>query len=358
MTQTATTPDQQALAQARAEELDRLRAQQAFDPSAYNSFMLAKALWRNGAYEEALEQFGRASELAPLAPDGHLALVRAAIMLGRLDEAQAHLARAEAACPPLPELAIHRAQLLAADQPAAARDALSGHRGDALAALFHDALEALAAGRAPAARTDLAPQHAAMWEGLRWLAGQPGAAVVGCPTQVLERAVAAARPDGLVLECGVYFGRSLRLLAGLVGQDVHGFDSFQGLPEAWNEHEGAGSYSTAGLLPEVPSNVRLHPGWFDDTLPAFFAAQSGPVRVLHVDCDLHASTASVLRHAADRLVPGSVLVFDDFVGYPDSQAHEFRAWQEFAQARGLRWRVLAGTLLGREVALQVEDGAA
>lgn len=356
MTQTPTAPDQQALAQARAEELDRLRAQQAFDPSAYNSFMLAKALWRNGAYEEALEQFGRASELAPLAPDGHLALVRAAIMLGRLDAAQAHQARAEAACPPLPELAIHRAQLLAANDPAAARDALAGHRDDALAALFHDALDALAGGHAPAARSDLAPQHAAMWEGLHWLAGQPGAAVVGCPSQVLERAVAAARLDGLVLECGVYFGRSLTLLAGLAGQDVHGFDSFQGTPD--DGTAGGPTDTTAGVLPEVPGNARLHAGRFDDTLPAFLAAHPGPVRLLHVDCALHASTASVLRHAGERLVPGSVLLFGNFIGLPGSDTHEFRAWQEFAQAQGLRWRVLAGTLLGREVALAIEDGAA
>ncbi|MDZ3822756.1 MAG: class I SAM-dependent methyltransferase [Pseudoxanthomonas sp.] len=355
-TETTTAPDQQALAQARAEELDRLRTQQAFDPSAYNAFMLAKALWRNGRYDESLAQFERASELAPLAPDGHLALVRAAIMLGRLDAAQAHLARAEAACPPLPELAIHRAQLLAADAPAAARDALAGHRDDALAALFHDALDALAEGRAPAARTDLPAQYAAMWSGLHWLAGQPGAALVGCPSQVLERAVAAARLDGPVLECGVYFGRSLTLLAGLAGQDVHGFDSFQGAPD--DGAAGGAMDSTAGVLPEVPDNARLHAGWFDDTLPAFLAAHPGPVRLLHVDCALHASAASVLRHAGGRLVPGSVLLFGNFIGDPGGDADEFRAWREFAQARGLRWRVLAGTLLGREVALAIEDGAA
>ncbi|MBX3724972.1 MAG: class I SAM-dependent methyltransferase [Xanthomonadales bacterium] len=356
MTSTPTDSVIQILARARAEELERLRTQHAFDASAYNSFMLAKALWRNGCYEEALAQFADTSERAPLAPDGHLALIRAAIMLGRLDQAESWLDRAEAACPPLPELAIHRAQLLAAARPAAARDALAPHRDDALAALYYEALDGLVDGRAPDARANLPAQYAAMWSGLHWLAGQPGAAIVGCPSQVLERAVEAARLDGLVLECGVYFGRSLTLLAGLAGQEVHGFDSFQGAPV--DGSAGEAMDSTAGVLPEVPANARLHAGWFDDTLPAFLAANPGPVRVLHVDCALHTSTASVLRHAGERLVPGSVLLFGNFVGHPGRDADEFRAWQEFADSRGLRWRVLAGTLLGREVALAIEDSAA
>lgn len=342
------------LARARAEDLERLRTQFAFDGSAYNSFALARGLWRNGRYDEALAQFERTCAMAPLAPDAHVALIRAALMLHRLDEARAHLERAEAACPETSELAIHRAQLETADRPALARDAVAPYRaGDELAALFHDALTHAVDGRPAGARAGLPPSFQALWDGLCWLSAQPGAALVGCPTQVLERGVRAARPDGLVLECGVYFGRSLTLLAGLAGQQVHGFDSFQGYPGAGDPLEGGASRSTAGLLPEVPDDARLHPGWFEDSLPAFFAAHPGPVRLLHIDCDLYASTATVLRHAADRLVPGSVLVFDDFIGFPGSEAHEFRAWHEFAQARGLQWRVVAGALLGREVAVQV-----
>ena len=47
---------------------------------------------------------------------------------------------------------------------------------------------------------------------------------------------------------------------------MHGFDSFQGLPEAWSAHEGAGAYSTAGRMPRAGDNVRLHAGWFEDTM--------------------------------------------------------------------------------------------
>ena len=52
---------------------------------------------------------------------------------------------------------------------------------------------------------------------------------------------------GLTLECGVYFGRSLRLIAARTPGPVHGFDSFEGLPEAWSASEGAGADHGAGI---------------------------------------------------------------------------------------------------------------
>ncbi|MDQ3510317.1 MAG: hypothetical protein M3414_01235 [Pseudomonadota bacterium] len=46
-------------------------------------------------------------------------------------------------------------------------------------------------------------------------------------------------------------------------------------------------------------------------------------------------------------------MFDDMLGYPGYEQHELRAFEEFAQARGLSWELLAATLLGREVAIRV-----
>src|SRR5690606_2685135 len=48
----------------------------------------------------------------------------------------------------------------------------------------------------------------------------------------LAFALSQARPDGLVLELGVRRGTSLRFLATLA-PEVHGFDSFEGLPLPW-----------------------------------------------------------------------------------------------------------------------------
>jgi predicted O-methyltransferase YrrM len=351
---------QQPLAQARAEELERLHGQHAAQGSAASAFALAKALWRNGRYETAVELFTQARDLAPMAPDAHVALVRAALMLADRGRAATVLAQALAAYPQLPELAVHQAQLLAADDPAAARAAVAPHRNDdVLCGLFHEALDGLIEGRAPAERQAGDRQLEAIWAGHRWLATrQPPPALVGTPPELLVRALAAATVPGLVLEFGVYFGRSLAQLAAAAGQVCHGFDSFQGLPSAWTADEGAGAYTTAGLQPQLGPQVQLHAGWFQDTLPVFLAQHPGAVRLMHIDCDLYESTRTALDGCADRLVAGSVIVFDDMLGYPGSEQHEFRAWHDFARERGLAWSVLAGTLLGREVAVRIDGTGA
>jgi tetratricopeptide (TPR) repeat protein len=75
----------------------------------------------------------------------------------------------------------------------------------------------------------------------------------------LEFAMSAAIVDGLVLEFGVRFGLSIRFIAAATDGDVHGFDSFQGLPEEWGNLP-TGAYSAQGILPDVPPNVHLHVG--------------------------------------------------------------------------------------------------
>src|SRR5690606_22475959 len=108
---------------------------------------------------------------------------------------------------------------------------------------------------------------------------------------LLHRAALKARSvPGLVLEFGVAGGKSINFIASLVGQDqkVFGFDSFEGLPEAWTSSYRQGHFAQA--LPEVAANVELVVGWFDKTLPDFLAEHPGDISYLHVDCDLYSST--------------------------------------------------------------------
>jgi tetratricopeptide (TPR) repeat protein len=91
-------------------------------------------------------------------------------------------------------------------------------------------------------------------------------AIIGSNIHAFKLGIDAANADGLVLEFGVRFGASIRQIAALVDQKVHGFDSFQGLPESWHS-EAKGTYSTKGFIPSVPQNVTLHDGWFEETLP-------------------------------------------------------------------------------------------
>jgi tetratricopeptide (TPR) repeat protein len=127
----------------------------------------------------------------------------------------------------------------------------------------------------------------------------------------LRIGIEAAQIGGLVLEFGVLFGTTIRHLSAIARQDVHGFDSFQGLPEAWHNRP-KGEYSTHGKLPEVSENVHLHVGFFGESLPPFLKKHTDPIRFLHVDCDLFSSTKTILSLLRSRIVPGTIIVFDEF----------------------------------------------
>lgn len=184
----------------------------------------------------------------------------------------------------------------------------------------------------------------------------PDCRLFGLSADLLRHALAASLVPGLVLEFGVRRGTSLRHLAAAAaaaGQDVHGFDSFQGLPEGWG-NEPAGTFSTGLDLPVMPENVQLHAGWFDETLPGFLAAHPGPVRFANIDCDIYSSTVTVLTGLAPRLVPGSVLVFDEFIGNRSWAEHEFKAFHEFAERVGVDWRYIAVSPFTGQVALRID----
>ncbi len=192
------------------------------------------------------------------------------------------------------------------------------------------------------------------WTSFQFAYGRSGnISFHGLGTSLLDLAIAQAPASGLVLEFGVYHGLSLRQLAQRVNGPVHGFDSFEGLPEEWKPGEPAGSYSAHGRLPQMPSQVELHPGWFKDSLPSFVAQQTEKVRLMHIDCDLYSSTRTVLNEVYLLLQAGSILVFDEFLGYPGYEHHEFRAWNEFAKKFGLAYEYTGFTLMARKAALRI-----
>ena len=151
--------------------------------------------------------------------------------------------------------------------------------------------------------------------------------MIGSSIQAFKLGIDAAIIEGLVLEFGVRFGTSIRQIASLVKQDVHGFDSFEGLPEAWDENP-QGSYSTKGVIPSVPHNVTLHDGWFEETLSGFVKKHPAPVRFMNIDCDIYSSTKTVLEIFAKQIIPGTVIVFDEYIGNKNWREDEFKAFQE------------------------------
>ena len=171
---------------------------------------------------------------------------------------------------------------------------------------------------------------------------------------LLDFALAAAPAAGLVLEFGVEKGLSINRIARRTRRQVHGFDSFQGLPQSWaGTREGQGAFDLKGRLPRVGKNVRLHVGWFDATLPEFLAAQDEPVAFLHIDCDIYASTHTVFEHLRSRIVAGSIIVFDEYFNYPGWQQHEFRAFQDFIARDNRRYEYIGFSAERGHVAVRI-----
>jgi tetratricopeptide (TPR) repeat protein len=189
------------------------------------------------------------------------------------------------------------------------------------------------------------------WEYLKSVSGGR-IRLFGETAQGLAFGLAAARVDGLVLEFGVRYGTTIRQIAARADQDVHGFDTFTGLPEDWHEHP-AGTYSTAGELPPVPTNVHLHAGLFDRTLPPFLDAHPGPARFINVDCDLYSATKTVLTLLAPRIVPGTVIVFDEYLFTSHWRDDEFKAFHEAVAAYGWRYDYLAFSMLSKQAVVLI-----
>lgn len=162
-------------------------------------------------------------------------------------------------------------------------------------------------------------------------ATMPDAIAFDTPRELMLHAISHTTVEGLWAEFGVNEGGTISCIARQRPREtIHGFDSFEGLPEDWSGNAmAAGFFNRKGRLPKVPSNVVLHPGWFDRTAPRFAAAHTGPLAFLHVDCDLYSSTATIFSALGERIVPGTVIVFDEYFNYPNWQAHEHKAFTEF-----------------------------
>jgi len=171
----------------------------------------------------------------------------------------------------------------------------------------------------------------------------PGALGLENQRELIDFSLRAVTVDGHYLEFGVFTGGTIRYMARRIGsRTIHGFDSFEGLPEAWSGFGlGGKSFDIKGRLPRVPGNVALHRGYFDQSLPQWLNDHPGPAAFVHIDCDLYSSTKTILDLLAPRLANGTVILFDEYFNYPGWEQHEFKAFQEFVTARGVKYDYLA-----------------
>jgi hypothetical protein len=145
------------------------------------------------------------------------------------------------------------------------------------------------------------------------------------------------RLNGHILDLGVYKGGSTRALARIFpDRTIHGFDSFEGLPEDWT-HALKGAFGDIkGVLPNMPSNVRLYKGWFDQTLPTWYEKnKDAPISLLRIDCDIYSSTKTIFDVLGALVRPGTWIVFDELIGYRGFKDHEYKAFHEFMERTGI-----------------------
>ena len=143
----------------------------------------------------------------------------------------------------------------------------------------------------------------------------------------------------LYLEFGVFQGASMRIWSELLNNpcsSLHGFDSFEGLPENWNTLHPQGTFDTKGALPTFDdSRVQLHVGWFHQTLPTFILPQHDRL-ILHIDVDVYSSAKFVLETLQHEIRIGTIILFDEFY----DGKHELKAFDEFLTASDMVFRFL------------------
>ncbi len=168
----------------------------------------------------------------------------------------------------------------------------------------------------------------------------------------LHLAARVAGVAGTVVECGTWRGGMIAGIADVLGSSRRYclFDSFEGLPPA-KEIDGATALAwqsdTSGPLyynncsasvEEAKSAMAISSakkydifkGWFEETLPKFPAE---PIALLRMDADWYESTKCILDNLADRVVPGGLIVIDDYYSWEGCTV----AVNEFAAKH--KWRI-------------------
>ena len=172
------------------------------------------------------------------------------------------------------------------------------------------------------------------------------------PYVVLEHVLDICQPTGIALEFGVGSGQSTGIIAAHM--PVVGFDSFQGLPEDWRPGYPKGMFSPSIPISRIAAipNVRLVIGLYADTLPQFDFGQYH-IGLVHIDCDLYSSTATVLEWIGPWLKPGVIVLFDEYHGYSGAELHEQRAWLEWIDQSGAAWTEIAHGI--EQLAVRIES---
>src|SRR5215208_3977523 len=175
------------------------------------------------------------------------------------------------------------------------------------------------------------------------------------------RVVLEQNIPGALVECGAWRGGASFLMAeilrhgGAEDRKVWLLDSFEGIQppqeidgkaaKAWAENKEGPMYFDNLRAPVegvrqtaidlgLQNYTELVPGWFDKTLPAN-RDRIGPIAILRIDADWHASVKCCLEFLYDQVVEGGFIISDDYFTWDGCST----AVHEFLGARHLNHRI-------------------
>lgn len=136
--------------------------------------------------------------------------------------------------------------------------------------------------------------------------------------ETIAQAMKAVTIRGDFAEFGTLRGKSARAIQKYISDNkLYCFDTFTGLPEYWRPGFDAGKFGINEK--DIPSfnddRVIIMKGLFKDTIPEYNAMTSEQLSFIHIDCDLYSSTMDALLGCNDKIVSGTVLLFDEFMNF-------------------------------------------
>ena len=165
---------------------------------------------------------------------------------------------------------------------------------------------------------------------------------------------------GDVVECGVGVGTSFAMLAYLSGSErrrLRGFDSFAGFPQpteydrSWRDPK-AGEWKVdsqivrhlleeVGISKQFPElQITIRPGFLSETLPR---EPDYDIAFLHLDVNVYPSYRDALKYLFPRVVPGGVVLFDEYKEY-SAQKPDEEKWPGATRANRSSILARLGTL--------------
>ena len=81
-----------------------------------------------------------------------------------------------------------------------------------------------------------------------------------------------------------------------------------------------------------------------------------PVAFLHIDCDLFAGAHDAFTLLSHKIVPGTIILFDELVNYKLYREHEIKAFFEWLQVSGAKVAPIGmqGPIQGRLEAMDLD----